>query len=81
MEKQEILEKIDIEKMLRNGIEKLKDEIKEGRESNMKFWLNTLKNLDAIEKESPNLSTITIKEMREDAKKHINRLKEEMKDE
>lgn len=71
---------IDIEKMLRDCIGEMLWEIKEGRALDMKLYLGVLKSLDAIEKASPNLSTIKIKEMRQDAEKRINKLKELMKE-
>ena len=69
-------------KRLLIGIEDAQIEIEKGLVESMEFWLDTLKHLKIIEKENPDLSTITIvKEMRQDAEKHINSLKEEMKDE
>ena len=59
-------------------IEDTQIEIEKKSVESMKFWLDTLKNIDIIEKGNPNsLPTIAIvKEMRQHAEKSIERLKQ-----
>lgn len=45
----------------------------------MKFYLDTMKNIEVLEKRNPN--SIKIKEMKQYTEKSINRVKEAMKDE